>query len=72
MHVGSSDRVLMPLGIRNACVFLKKKKEPSLNIINNENRETKLKVHEGDIQRAKGKGEDQQTHLGISIRLTPP
>ena len=47
-------------------------KGTSLNIINNENRETKLKVHEGDIQRAKGKGEDQQTHLGISTRLTPP
>ena len=56
MHVGSSDRVLMPLGIRNACVFLKKKKEPSLNIINNENRETKLKVHEGHIKSKGGGG----------------
>ena len=42
----------------------------SLTIINIENRETKLNVHEGYTKSKKGE-EDQQAHLGISTRLTP-
>ena len=45
-------------------------KDTSLTIINIENRETKLNVHEG-YTRAIG-GKDQQAHPGVSTRLTPP
>ena len=47
-------------------------KDTSLTIISIENRETKLNVHERYTKSNRGEGEDQQAHLDIWTKLTPP